>query len=124
MMAMLKNFLNRNSGKIAIFYSILLFVILVMPMPKIPSQAPDLQVDKIIHFLLFFLYFVILMKSLEEYNHVIIKSMIISLCFALVTESLQSLLPHRSGSLGDFLADSAGILVGLVLKRSKLSNPD
>ena len=118
MIRMLKNFRNRNSGKIAISYSLLLIVIFVMPVPKIPSQGPDLQVDKIMHCLLFFIYFVILIKSLEQYNHVIIKSMIISLCFALFTEFLQSLLPYRSASFQDFLADSAGILVGLILKES------
>ena len=118
MIRMLKNFRNRNSGKIAISYSLLLIVIFVMPVAKIPSQGPDLQVDKIMHCLLFFIYFVILIKSLEQYNHVIIKSMIISLSFALFTEFLQSLLPYRSASFQDFLADSAGILVGLILKES------
>ena len=116
---MLNNFWDKNAGKIVIIYSALLLFILITPMPEITAVGQGKPFDKVVHLALFTMYSIVWMKYFlrSRQSRPVAKSLAISLCFALFTELLQSVVAYRSSEINDFLADLAGILLGGLFAR-------
>ena len=127
---MLKNYWDRNSGKIVVVYSILLTLVLVIPVPVIPEPrmgkvGPKIQFDKIVHLALFAMYSLVWMKFLLRHRRApTVKALVISLCFALFTEALQGVIPYRGAKISDLFADFVGIILGLLFAKSFLAKRD
>jgi VanZ family protein len=113
----------------AIIWTMLIFVLLVMPTKGIEgkdvNEIPNL--DKIVHFVLFavfsFLWFSFA-ESKKTINEKIILLVIIltGSFYGLGMEFVQKYFTVRSFSLLDALADSVGTAIGLVIKKSPYGN--
>ena len=114
---MKRDYWNKHSGKFAFVYSIFLVVVFVMPSPKVETLSPESHIDKVVHVTLFALYYFICFLALGCQKYGVVKATTISWSFALFTEMLQWFIPYRSADFHDVLADSAGILVGLIMSK-------
>lgn len=86
-----------------------LVLVTVLLLVEIPiSDTPEFISDKQIHFLMFFTLALLCSRGMRQ--HYGIKLLILLAGFALLTEFLQWLVPWRSFSWGDWLADIVGIL--------------
>ncbi len=86
------------------------------PWPATNAGDSNLAVDKIIHLMLFAMCAILALKAW----HTTLKTwsiILLLLVFAGFTEIVQYLVPGRSMSLGDMLADTLGILVGALIFR-------
>ena len=92
-----------------------------MPMPHI-SDAPE-DSDKIVHLLayavfvsLWFLFFYVLKQKKDNFSRALIKSCSLALIYGIIIEILQGeLTTSRSADFKDVLANSVGILIGMLL---------
>lgn len=85
----------------------------------VPSQIPQTPFpDKWLHvaeyFVLPFLFFRVLIRSqvLTLRNNYLVWGILFSCIYAIFDELHQRFIPGRNPSMGDFLADGIGILVG------------
>jgi VanZ family protein len=71
--------------------------------------------DKLIHFAEFFVLTVLALKTFQlfKFKHHYILGALFCVFFIVLSESLQSLVPYRSFSYYDMLADVIGIIVGI-----------
>ena len=102
---------------------ILVFLMLVTPgpvieaisawlaMPMMPPTESEFPTDKVVHFAMFA---VCAFLSFRAWNGRLGAAAMLAalLIFAALTESLQMVIPGRSGDLMDFLADATGVLMG------------
>ena len=92
-----------------------------MPMPHI-SDAPE-DSDKVVHLLayavfvcLWFLFFYVLKQKKDNFSRALIKSCGLALIYGIIIEILQGeLTTSRSADFKDVLANSVGILIGILL---------
>ena len=56
---LLKDFWNKNSGTIVFCYTVALLLVFIMPSPDVVPTEPHLHVDKLLHLILFAMYFVV-----------------------------------------------------------------
>ncbi len=116
-------FFKRNIP--AIVWALIIFLLCSMPSTAIPTfhWLDLLSFDKFVHASIFFVLQVLLMRGLllqstvnflhNQYNTV---AFLFSVCYGAVMELMQFyLLSSRSGDLLDFIANSFGCLVGLLL---------
>lgn len=97
--------------KVFVGYSLSMVLLFLVPVPG--ASIPDSHgLDKLIHFLAF-LGFVLLAHLGRPWQ--LGSTCIRAVLFAAVIELLQWPLPYRDGDVSDFIAGSAGALVGLVL---------
>ena len=112
---MLRSYLEKNSGIIVFVYSCILILLFIMPTSNLPKVDKDLPVDKIVHLFLFAVYFGTWYQFFRFNERRISKSIVCSIGFALLTEALQFFVPYRSADGFDILADTIGILIGLLI---------
>ena len=103
-------------------YRILLFVyaLLILSMSSIPSSnLPKswlLEWDKVIHFIEYFIFGILAMKSMPDISRK--NALIIIPCgilFGFFYEYLQSFISGRFSSQWDVLSDSIGFSIGVIL---------
>lgn len=89
--------------------------------PSVPSVL-GIQVDKILHFLLFFPFPILAFLAFDKHTETVATSLIFTgislaggILLALATEFGQALTSWRSGDIWDFLADVTGLIVGSIL---------
>ncbi len=85
-------------------YTLLIFFLSIYPVKEMPSD------DKLVHFLVFFLFTVVMKLS---FNIGYWSTFFYGSLYGLFIEAVQYFLPYRSGEYGDFLADCFGVLSGL-----------
>jgi VanZ family protein len=97
-------------------------------MPKLPVQEPKFfhipNLDKIVHFFLFFVWAIFLQKDLSLHaarKNVILFVLSMGLFIAVLTEYLQPIISNRTCDWQDGLADMVGITGGLLLPFKKKS---
>ena len=90
--------------------------------PQLPSKIIGIQADKVIHFLIFLPYPVLVYGALHNltekpYGHMIIfaTTLLTGCMFAGMIEFFQGLTDYRSAELMDFVADNLGVLTSLIL---------
>lgn len=89
--------------------------------PSSDQGSGGLALDKIIHFVLFALCAVFVIRAWHTTFHVT-TILFFLLLFGVFTEIVQYFIPGRSMSLGDMIADSIGTLAGMALWRWFLPN--
>jgi len=74
-------------------------------------------IDKIAHFCEFMILFFLTYRALfnEGYKNAELKALVFSVLYALSDEVHQSFLIYRDCEIGDFMADSAGALIGFAI---------
>jgi hypothetical protein len=105
---------------LAIFYFLFIAFIHLIPSSSIPeiSFADFFQLDKLIHFIIFLIAYLILDKAYSQYYFNYRRFFLAAFCFfyAFLMEFLQaSIGKNRNGDALDFLADILGVLFGLYL---------
>ncbi len=102
-----------------------IFIIISLPGSSIPkSRFLNIEnIDKVIHFLLFFVFSLLLsfgffrQQVLENaQKHYVVYTLVISIFYGALTEFFQAvMLPSRFGNFWDFLANSAGAISGILV---------
>ncbi len=118
---------------LAIIWGCIIFIAISIPGNSVPrfSFFKDLPVDKIVHFILFFIFSALLAYGLvkqyfrknSRYKPYVI-AFLISISYGAFTELLQGMLfVGRSCEIYDFMSNAAGTIFGLttfVLLKNKL----
>lgn len=111
--------MNKPDNGRYIVLGLLILYIVVMMIGFLITVPKNLEVinnnDKLIHFAEFFVLSILALKTFQlfKFKHYYIIGIIFCLVFVVLSESLQSLVPSRSFSYYDMLADLLGIIVGL-----------
>lgn len=110
----------------ALLWTIIIGVLTLVPgnyIPKVSSFLDWLSPDKLIHLLLFGIYTFFLSESFSRQvksrmtsRYPMIFSLGTGMVFAFFTEMMQAyVIPGRNGNVYDFLADTLGCLLGLII---------
>jgi VanZ family protein len=102
-----------------VLYWIILFTATTLPGP----QLPDLHIsDKVEHFSAFFILAVMLnlaliyqRKSFLLFKYAALVTIIICLFYAAIDELHQMFIPGRFADIRDWLADSTGVVLGVLI---------
>jgi len=111
---------------LGILWAIVILILTVLPgnyFPQISSFWELLSLDKLIHVSIFAIFSLLLIRVFKKqnkylflYSHSKISALLIGIIYGSLTEIIQSLINNgRHSSLYDFIANSAGCIVGLVL---------
>ncbi|HIH32092.1 TPA: hypothetical protein HA235_05280 [Candidatus Woesearchaeota archaeon] len=108
-----------KSKKKYVALALLIVYILIMMFGFLITVPKDLDAvndnDKLIHFAEFFVLVIISLKVFQMFNvkHYYVFGIVFCLIFVVLSEYLQSMIPSRSFSYYDMLADTFGIIVGI-----------
>lgn len=108
----------KNKFIVLLLWSSLIDVLLLMPMPTGGEGGP-IFIDKIVHFLLFGVFSLLLAYFLEEFKvvgklyKVILISSFVSISYASLMEIIQAYVPSRTKSIYDFLSGALGAIIFL-----------
>ncbi len=99
-------------------WGLFLVFLLVVPLPRWQLTAPSqLFLDKIVHALLFFSFALMLVIALHRHPDIpgtpirwMVLAVVISSLLGAVLEGVQWVVPGRSPSLLDFLANTVGVV--------------
>ena len=117
----LMRFINYNRWSILWFTAIIILTILPGKVfPALPSFMDLFQPDKLVHIFLFAVFFILQVRAFVRQDvfpalagHAVPVTFIIGLLLGAGTEVMQELfVPMRTGDIYDFIADTAGCLVG------------
>src|SRR3989344_8794689 len=94
--------------------AVVLYIIAMITLGEMPSIAKSETVrnnDKLLHFGEFFILGILLVKTLESYEikNYYILAFLIAFLIVWVSEFVQLLIPSRSFSYKDMLADTLGV---------------
>ncbi|OGF59952.1 MAG: hypothetical protein A2Y62_07880 [Candidatus Fischerbacteria bacterium RBG_13_37_8] len=101
----------------AILYIVLIYYLSSLSHPPVPPNVSDI----ILHIIEFFLLFVLVYRALNSgiFKLFARKTALLSVFFSLLYGGLDELhqyfVPERVASLKDFISDSTGILLGLLV---------
>lgn len=105
----------------AILWSVIVFILLAMPSIKLPTERKIdfMQVDKVIHFLLFFILVILWgyylqpgKKSVTTFFVALFAVALASTCYGILMEYVQ-LWTGRDFDIWDMVADGVGATAGL-----------
>jgi len=111
--------MNKSYNKKHIVLGLLILYIIVMMIGFLATMPKNIVVvnnnDKIIHFAEFFVLSMLALKTFQlfKFKHYYVLSILFCLVFVILSESFQLLIPSRSFSYYDMLADILGITVGI-----------
>jgi VanZ family protein len=94
------------------------WAVLLLAVSSRPSVPVDLDGgrDKIAHFLAYLVFGVLLARAVAR-RGAFLGAVALGLAFAVVDELFQGLIPGRVPDVSDWVADAAGVLVGVLLYR-------
>ena len=109
------NFYRYLTLSIAWGFFIVYLLIIYSPKLGLPSSFPFL--DKVVHFILFFIQSILITNTMYEYSDrnnriILIASIIFLLLFGLIIEIQQIYLPYRTFEIMDLIANFVGVLFG------------
>ena len=103
---------------LTVAYALLIFILSSIPSLRAPDIGLTLQ-DKILHVAEFGVLGVLLVRSFsfvfDKKMKVVIWTLLSGVAYAGLDELHQAVVPGRECALGDFLADSVGIVIALIL---------
>ncbi len=105
-----------KSYKLSLLTAIVILAGLLAPVGGLPSTGISfIQMDKIVHFGIFFVLGIIICFEYYQKNYRLheIKLLIILIAFAFLTEILQYLTGYRQFDIKDIMADSLGGIVAI-----------
>ena len=93
------------------------FYLLIIYSHKESSTISFPFLDKVVHFILFFIQSILITNTLYEYSDrnnriILILSIILLLLFGLIIEIQQIYLPYRTFEIMDLIANFVGVLFG------------
>ena len=93
------------------------FYLLIIYFDKEISTISFPFLDKVVHFILFFIQSILITNTLYEYSDrnnriILILSIILLLLFGLIIEIQQIYLPYRTFEIMDLIANFVGVLFG------------
>ena len=93
------------------------FYLLIIYSHKESSTISFSFLDKVVHFILFFIQSILITNTLYEYSDrnnriILIASIILLLLFGLIIEIQQIYLPYRTFEIMDLIANFVGVLFG------------
>ena len=93
------------------------FYLLIIYSHKESSTISFPFLDKVVHFILFFIQSILITNTLYEYSDrnnriILIASIILLLLFGLIIEIQQIYLPYRTFEIMDLIANFVGVLFG------------
>lgn len=115
-----------------LIWSIVMLLILFLPGSEVPNPKIFLvpQIDKVVHFIVFLILSILAFKGIESACYLkqgcrdkregVLTFMTLGLLllFAGLSEVVQEVsIPGRGGDLWDFVADSCGIIAGIIVWR-------
>jgi VanZ family protein len=107
-----------------VYFPLTLYWIILFTATTLPGQdLPNLGIsDKIEHFSAFFVLAILLNLALiyQRRSYVLFKNasiatIIITLSYGVIDEIHQLFIPGRSADIRDWLADSSGVILGIIL---------
>ena len=101
----------------AVYYTLILVLLSLIPVPDLGlPRFKLLELDKLIHFIMYLIFALIWGLKIENFSERKIKISAYLILFGLVLEILQHLLPFgRYFDLGDFIANATGVLFGVFI---------
>lgn len=96
-------------------FSTLIAISILAVVPDYSALPPVVSFSDLLNHTIAFITLSFLYRI--AYNHTVRRIILSLIAYAVMIEIVQLFLPTRFGSLEDILADSVGILVGLVLAR-------
>lgn len=110
--------MDKNNGRYMVLALLIIYIIVMMVgfLIVVPNNLDVINDnDKLIHFAEFFVLSILALKTFQlfRFKHHYIIGVLFCLVFVVLSESLQSLIPSRSFSYYDMLADVLGIIVGI-----------
>jgi len=107
---------------ITIFWTILIFVLLTIPLPQ-TKDAGASYADKIVHAVLFgvftFLIYYSLVLGVKNRKKLLFFSVLLGIFYSFLGEVLQFFIPSRTSSELDLLAGISGILISALIIYAK-----
>ena len=108
---------NKRISKIPIYYTLLLILLSLIPVPDLGFPSFKLfEMDKLIHFIMYSIFIITWGLKIESNKIKMFNLIIYSILFGLFLEILQHLLPFgRFFDFGDFVANIIGVLFGAII---------
>ena len=108
-----KKFISQIAG----FYSLILILLSLVPVPDLGlPRFKLLELDKLIHFIMYLILAMIWGLKIENFSKRKIETSVYLILFGLGLEILQHVLPFgRCFDLGDFVVNSVGVLFGVFI---------
>ena len=102
---------------ITVYYTLILIILSIVPVPDLGlPQFKLLEFDKLIHFIMYLIFALIWGLKIENFLERKMEISAYLILFGLVLEILQHVLPFgRYFDLGDFVANSIGVLFGVFI---------
>ena len=101
----------------AVYYTLILVLLSLIPVPDLGlPRFKLLELDKLIHFIMYLIFALIWGLKIENFSERKIEISTYLILFGLGLEILQHVLPFgRYFDLGDFVANSIGVLFGVFI---------
>jgi VanZ family protein len=108
--------------KLKHFFALLLIIYIIAlfyfaTKPHIEKLVPNIGYDKILHFTEFFVFAILLLKTLDLYHVKYASLVFFGICFVIgiISEIVQVLVPSRTFSWLDYTADILGIVSAFII---------
>ena len=108
---------NKLISQIAVYYTLILIILSLVPIPDLGlPRFKLLEFDKLIHFIMYLIFALIWGLKIENFLERKMEISAYLILFGLGLEILQHVLPFgRYFDMGDFLANSIGVLFGVFI---------
>ena len=108
---------KRLISQIAVYYTLILILLSLIPIPDLGFPSFKLlELDKLIHIIMYSTFTLIWGLKIENFSKRKLEISSYLILFGLGLEILQHLLPFgRYFDLGDFVANSIGVLFGIFI---------
>ena len=105
-----------NFRLLAIFYTLLIVILSLIPIPETIPRFKLFEMDKLIHLILYLTFIMVWGLYLFKSRFSLKLLLSISILFGLFLEFLQHILPFgRYFDWGDFIANSTGAIIGAII---------
>ena len=108
---------RRYIAKIAVYYTLFIIVLSLIPVPELGLPKFQLfEIDKLVHFIMYFSLTILWSFAAKNFYNSNFKLMLFAIFFGFVLETFQHMLPFgRYFDLGDLLANSLGVIFGIII---------
>ena len=104
-------------NKIAVYYTLFLIILSWVPLPDFGfHRFQFFEIDKLLHFIMYFSLTILWCLASESFYKSNFKLLLSMIFFGFVLEIFQHILPFgRYFDIGDLLANSIGVIFGIII---------
>ena len=108
---------RRYISKITIYYTLFLIILSLIPVQDLSFPKFQLfEIDKLVHFIMCFSLTILWCLASESFYKSNFKLLLSMIFFGFVLEIFQHILPYgRYFDVGDLLANSIGVIFGIII---------